>query len=149
MRRVFIALTAIATLASLVACGSSPSGRGSDSQAATVNGTPVSLDSYNTLSTTLRQRIERQTGGSNSEARGPPRGRGAAPPRRGRQGRGRGRRPPRDPPRPPRTAPPRRRSERLGQGLRRRGCRRQGGRLRGALPEQSHLSGLPRRQLTP
>jgi parvulin-like peptidyl-prolyl isomerase len=64
MRRLLIALTAVATLASLAACGSSPSAGSSDSQAATVNGTPVSLDSYNTLSTTLRQRIERQTGGS-------------------------------------------------------------------------------------
>ena len=36
MRRLLIALTAVATLASLAACGSSPSGGGSDSQAATV-----------------------------------------------------------------------------------------------------------------
>jgi hypothetical protein len=63
MRRLFIALTAIATLASLAACGASPSSSSTD-QAATVNGTPVSLDAYTTLTTTLRQRIERQTGGS-------------------------------------------------------------------------------------
>ena len=65
MRRLLATFALFSTAAALITgCGSGAAPTATARVAATVDGAPISMDAFTTLSSTLRSRVERQTGAS-------------------------------------------------------------------------------------